>query len=301
MVTSAEVINLPLQPNRTELGNETSWVNEEVLSIRGIAEISGGMVAYERLKPNIITDPTDVVIVPGFVGIKPAYDKLGQAFARQGREVVTLRPVRTQRFLNAVHPRHLLHPLLLQSQAVWAVMKDIHDDDGVDRFDLWCHSLGGPVGCSTAEHKPEYIRSINLVGSAGMDGHTPFSLAQRLYDAGLEIGKTAPGLDIDRLRTARHVAYYTLLNPFRTTAEALAVSGIDNRPSVQRIRNLGIKVARTQLELDPFFPTAHITDEDKAAVDTFRFIPGLGHLGPQTEPELVARDSILAFDQLLAA
>lgn len=262
--------------------------HENVFIAEHQAYIGEGRVKYTRFSPVELEEETPIIIVPGYAGIEPAYTELGYAMAHAGKRVAyTIRPVR-RHGKAALHPNHLLHPLRLPSQAIGEVVKDALMLHGIDTVDLMSHSLGGPTSIDTALHRPHRFRLINLVGSAGLTGHNAVDLAKSFPGALMDIGRNIPNLPVDRRRAARHVLHYLFENVPRTVLEAVAISGADINEDIQRIRELGIKVVRTQLLTDPFFPTSKVSEADKTAVDAYLELDD-GHLGPLVQPVAMSR------------
>ncbi len=285
-----------------DVAQKHQQLDENIVRIDDTAEIAGAMIAYSYYRVRRPIDDRPVVISPGFAGIKPAYEGLGQALANAGREAITIRPVRRQRWTSSVSPVHLLRPLRLPSQAVWAVMRDVRDNYGVDQYDVLAHSMGGATIMGVVNKKPDYVRAVNLAGSVGLDEHTPWSLGRKLPAAAYEIATSMLKLDLDRKRAARHILHYSLQNPFRTVTEALAVSNCDIRADVKLARDRGIRFGRLQFRNDPFFPLADISEEAKSAVDLYQEFPGAeaGHLTPLLQPERVARINQAMLEKMLA-
>lgn len=259
-------------------------IRARVIKETGWAPLANGYMNYSRFEPEQVEDPTPIIIVPGYAGIEPAYENLGYAMAYFGkREAYTIHPVRRHKFTDAVHPTHLFNPLRLPGQAVYAVMRVARDLHASDQFDLYCHSMGGPTGIGTTLEKPDYIRIINLAGSAGLNGHNAFSLGRKLPGVVADIARSIPEVDIDPIAAVRHITEYLFNNLPRTMLEAAAVSQCDIREQVRTVRCAGKIVVRTQFTDDPFFPTAEVTEEDKRKVDCYTETPG-GHLIPIIQP-----------------
>lgn len=279
----------PIEILPPELPNFTlEEAHEHVFAYETTVYAGEGEVNTTRFVPDEVEDEVPVVIVPGYAGIESAYTELGYAMAYGGKRVAyTMTPVR-RHGAAALHPNHFLHPLRLPSQAVNAVAKTemyLHGDVGVD---LFCHSLGGPTGIGAALHRPEYFRLINLAGSAGLTGHNALDLARSVPGAAVDVGRNILKLPIDRRRAARHLLHYLFDNVPRTVLEAVAISGTDINDDVQRVRDIGIKVVRTQFIRDPFFPTSKVSDEDKTVVDAYLEVDD-GHLGPLLQPVVMSR------------
>ena len=67
------------------------------------------------------------------------------------------------------------------------------DEDGLERFDLFGHSLGGLVAAQLAARRPELVRKLVLVAPVGIPFGRPFvghavPLARALVDARRQVG-----------------------------------------------------------------------------------------------------------------
>lgn len=274
------------------LAPETSH-SAQTVCLQGLTAVSGSRVHYTLEMPNNPVDTLPAIIVPGFGGIKPAYKPLRQALAQMGKPAVSYRPPRVQDAYHSLHPMHILHPEQLPSMATWAVMKDIHNRYGLDKFDLIGHSMGGFTAALTAQHKANRVRSLTLMASAGLNGHTPFSLSRRVpkfvrHELLPAIGKI--NLE-DNWQAARHVLDYVFSNPLRTVAEGMAVAHCDIRPVVNNLGKVGVKRAVLLFPADEFFPLEEVQSNAQHLVDILEVYGHERgkHITPQLEPECVGR------------
>lgn len=251
-----------------------------VACFEGVAEHDGAKVACKRFEPLDITPKGTVLVAPGYLGIQPSYENFGHAMALEGWNTLIIRMLRRHQLKNEIHPTHILDPLLLSSQALWAVIKENRTIFGIEEVSAVSHSTGGPTTMKMLDAKPNAVKSVLLVGSAGLDHHSSFSLATKLPGGVLEILRAIPKLDLDRRRAARHLLHYAFQDPFRTAREAIAVSSADINDSIAKARASGVKVGRLQFKADPFFPINNILDSDKLDVDLYREYhdPNAGHL-----------------------
>jgi hypothetical protein len=261
--------------------------------IEGSIETADFHVAYS-VYLSTAADPYNVKLTaPGYFGIQPSYECFGAALAETDNNAIVIRPQRKQKIIKALHPNHLLKPLRLPSQVLRAVIKDSQNNFDFEEYDILAHSMGGPTAMHLTDNRPENIRSVLLIGSAGLDRHTPVSLGSKLPFAAREVIPAIPKLQLNRPQAARHILHYALANPLRTFSEGIAVGRSDIHESIAKARKLGIAVGRLQFKADPFFPVKSITDIDKKSVDIYEEFPDTkaGHLALLLHPQEVAEFS----------
>lgn len=268
---------------------QASVVSEK---IEGYAEVAGARVNYTYENPLESTDDVPALIVPGYVGIKPAYDRFRSEIVQTGKPAITLRPVRSQALSAALHPNYLLHPTGLPSRMAYGVLSDIQQRHGIDRFDAVGHSMGGLVVSLVAQRHPDKIRSASFVASAGLEDHSLAVMSKRLPSfLQHELIPNVPHLMMEsEARALYEMFYYIWRNPLRTCVEGIAVSHCDIRPALPRLGELGIKTAVLNFASDRLTCNQSIEDEVGPLVDHLETHPRreLGHLAPQLEPKLVA-------------
>lgn len=251
------------------------------------AHIGGAAVKYTVEEPETIIDEVPLVFIQGFMGPELVYQDMRHATAQRGRVSVTIGRAGFQHPKATFSLNHLLAPQRLTSQSPYAVIKEL----GYDKVDAVCHSMGGPIGANLADRKPERFRSLILLGSAGLTGHSVFSLAQRLPYAAAEITRGMPEL-IRRygLSSAHAMADYFYRNPLRPPFEALDVSRQDIRQTIPRLEEEhGVRVGVGAFVKDCFFDEQIMRDEVGATVSHFVDIEAelAGHIAPQLQPEIV--------------
>lgn len=233
-----------------------------------------------------LVDNIPVILGAGLGAPEMAYDKLSSAIALTGRMAIIYTPPRTQSGARAYMPHDLLHPLDLQSKAIWGVMKAAKEKIEVDQFHIVGHSTGGQTGSTAALHHPESVRSLILVGSAGLDGHKLPNMGPRAFR--FVRHELVPAI-IKEPTLAIRALLHNARSPGRLMREAVAVSNCDTRANIQALRQLHIPVAALQLPDDSFFPlekqaaTAQIVDDYRSISD-----PRANHLAPQLKAQEVA-------------
>lgn len=271
-------------------------------TINGVARIAGAEVRYTYELPQQVIDEVPLLIVPGYGGVKSAYQRLRQTVAAHGKPAVSFRPPRNQSMLGGLSPAHLLQPSKLQSQASWAVMRDIEMADGPGEFDLLAHSMGGQTAINAALHKPEHVRSIIFMASAGLDLHTLRDMRER----GTNFLKEELFPNLGRLAMGHHpkiapdTLHYIFRNSRRTIQEGISVANCDIREKVKSLGGIGIKTAALQFPADRLFPLDGVVKHSSKLFDVFRVYsdPNAGHLTPQLDPVNVARANLSILEEL---
>ncbi len=240
--------------------------------------------------PDVITDDTPCLIIPGFGGSEPAYAKLRGEIALSGRVAATYRPPRTRGLSFAPDGS----PERLQSKAAYAVTKRLHELYPDTQVDLVTHSMGGWLGAGIALHKPDKIRSLTLISSAGLTEHNLLKLTPGAINMsknlllGMRNGlpfEITPDTVIEALS-------HFVRNPVRTSGEALAVGTCNIRDTIPALGKLGVRVAILQLEHDELFKESVVAEIAKDLTQHYGIIPGLGHAGPITHPTEVAAATV---------
>lgn len=256
--------------------------------------VGAGAIAHYTLEvPQDTEDDVPFIMVNGFCGFKSSYAALRHELALDGKPTATLKPVRLQELKHMLHPTHVLHPELVQSMSVGAVANALNEKHGYRQFDLGGHSWGGPIATHMAERTPQHIRSLSLVASAGLDGHSVADMVRRVPK---ELYREILPYGMSRLRqgdakTVLQVMKHALTNPARTGLEGLSAATSDIRPAVQRLGSLGIATLGIQYASDEFFMIDKVREHCRDILDAIieHPDPRMGHLGPQRDPVGTAR------------
>lgn len=247
--------------------------------------------------PLAAQDKVPLLYIPGYQGIKPAYYQARTHTARYGRRAISFKVDRWQEWLADFHPKHALHPERLHVQAVKGIMDFYSQLYGFEQYDLSGHSMGGWIAALVAERWPHLVRSVILDASAGLEPHNALTLAPRLPL--FAFGELIPGAINGRLgfenlslrKVALQGLLHSVINPYRTASEGLAVSRCDVRPKLTTIREKGIKTAIVGYGSDRLLPVSKMYQHARHLVDEFIVFPinEAGHLGPQGYPAEVAQ------------
>ncbi|MEO8863186.1 MAG: alpha/beta fold hydrolase [Candidatus Saccharimonadales bacterium] len=266
----------------------------ETRLFHGVARLCGVGVKYTYEQSRNITDPVPLGFVNGYGGVKSSYRDVRHHSALAGKSAFTLQPVRSMSLKNTIEMRHLVHPELLPSMAVWAVMKAISAEHGIEEYDLSGHSLGGFIATNVAEHKPENVRSLILVASAGLERHNLRTMAKR--GPGFIRHGLIPSLphlrkQLDTKSVIKQEANYMLRNPVRTIGEGFAAGRCNITRQVKHVGMMGIKTAALQFASDRLFLLDEVASQSASAVDIFSVFadPDAGHMAPILDPEAVVK------------
>jgi pimeloyl-ACP methyl ester carboxylesterase len=258
-----------------------------------VTKIGGAVVRYSLETPADTTDDVPVVIIPGFCGIRSAYDQLAHALAERGKPAITVQPVRGRLFPASLIPRRPEPVDKLASQAVWGAMRDTKERHGYETFDVLAHSMGGLIATRLVEHQADSIRSVTYLASAGLDGdHSPRTMLARTLNGGAEdlLALVKSLKPVSDALASREVLHYVLRNPLRTVREALAVSTCNLTEDVQNVGYLGVKTAALQFAADRYFPLSLVEAHSGNAFKHFEVYGDTlaGHNAQQSDPEGVA-------------
>lgn len=262
--------------------------------IKGVARVAGANVKYTLEIPEEITDGVPIGIAHGYGGVQDAYAAFRNSIARNGKPAYTYSPPRNQHWWVGLGPDHLTHPDKLLSQAAWVVTKQIMacKEPGIesDYVDLVGHSMGGPTSTTLAERKPDHIRSITYLASAGLDGHSIAEMVRnRLPRFGTSEGaRTVLNREIilhevEELEFVLQALGYWVKNPYRALAEGLIVGNVNIQ---DRVRNISAKDTKTGVigcKYDHLISAEKSIENTEDYVDATRILP-FGHLAPQRHP-----------------
>lgn len=283
---------------KLEVIEETSREVGSLIIVKGYARIADAVTHYTITEPHPddVEDPTGILIVNGFGGIKEAYTDLDTTFALNGRRSISFKPIRKQGYKGRLDIRHRVNPLKLHSQGAYAVMRAVQEEQGIEQFDVAGHSLGGVAGTDVARHHPNLVRSLILMGSAGLEDHNLAVMASRV-PAFLR-DELVPALPILRERHGSSTIVkefeYLLESPSRTLTEMVAVSRADITNRVRLVGQLGVMTAALQFNEDRLFFTENVRTKSAWAFDEFRVYSDMlaGHIAPQIDPEGVAQETL---------
>ncbi|MFC5907536.1 3-oxoadipate enol-lactonase [Streptacidiphilus monticola] len=179
--------------------------------------------------------------------------------------------------------------------ALAALVLELADSLGIDRFAYAGDSLGGAVGSWLAVHHPERVASLVLVCTSARFGEPGawHERAARVRAEGLDwLVRTAParwftpgyeGTDAGRALIADHAE----ADPAGYAACCDALAGFDLRADLGRITAPTLVVAGRQ---DAATPPGHARQlADGIADSTLVEITGAAHLAPAEQPERVLR------------
>ncbi len=266
------------------------------------AESPWGPVDYTTRPAAKPTDEVPIVIIKGFCGIPEAYQDFQDGLSDLGRHAVNPYVPRSLPLPHELHPGNLLHPHRLASYGTKAVMKDLHDNFGVEQFDLLVHSKGGRDVMWVANHLSEYIRSVIFMGSVGTGHNHLWDFPDRIVNFGRReipaIAKFAWEKKSWRLLGSfvNHVA----IRPHRTIGEVLTIHDANLRGRIQALGFLGVNTAVLEMANDTLIPPEDTDPKIIAEADlheTFETGKAI-HAAPITQPREVANQVVKIFEQL---
>ncbi|WP_166020479.1 3-oxoadipate enol-lactonase [Streptomyces chilikensis] len=173
-----------------------------------------------------------------------------------------------------------------------ALVLDLADGLGVERFAYAGVSLGGAVGLHLAIHHPERVSSLAVIcSSSHFNGAGPWEERAAAVRAGgraamAELAGSAgarwftPGFTVDRL-----VQDHREADPASYAACCDALASFDVRERLGSVRVPTLLIAGRE---DPATPPAHLREiADAVPGASLTEIPGASHLAPAERPEAV--------------
>lgn len=158
-----------------------------------------------------------------------------------------------------------------------------------DKVDVVGHSYGGDIGVKYALRHPENVANLVLLKPVGQEKPDPMRFVPRLRPFATEellpfLGHPAPDLTIkDAWRAIQHFGY----SPLQTLGEMWACMRADHR---DKLWGLGEKMGLAIItgDKDKLIPADPI--EELSALLVHHYVRlETGHLGPQKEPDIVAK------------
>lgn len=265
--------------------NRTGEIPTEIL--RGKTMVGAATLYFTAETPVELSDDVPILFVQGFMGPELVYENLRHASTQHGRRAITVGRAGWQRPCAILGKHHRLRPHTVTEQSPWAVVKAL----GEDEVDVVGHSLGGPIGVGMALRRHDHVRSLTLLGPAGVTDDNLLTLGLRLPAAAAEIKRGLPSMYKSYgLRGALAILDYVYKNPARLVGEAITAANSDIKPGLSQLGELGVKTAIGAFTKDCFFDEADMRKNSESIVDIFEDIEAnrAGHIAPQLEYETVA-------------
>lgn len=255
---------------------------KEIFTTVGGASLTGVIES-----PATIHDTTPIVWGQGYLGAQLFYEPARHATTQYNRTSVSIGRAGRQTPLAMLSKNHFLKPHTVTQQSPGAILKELD----ADFVDIAAHSMGGPISMETALRHPDQVRTLVLLGSAGLTGHGIPDLASKMPSAVQEVRRNMSGL-VEKFGAAgaMAIARYFYGNPIRPIAEAMYVARADIRAKIPIVRDLGVKVVVVAFAEDCFFDAKRMRDEVGDDVDLFIDLEAdlAGHIAPLLQPNLVA-------------
>lgn len=291
----------------TECDASLPEVAPSLIQLRSLIKVDGAKVPYTvtTADTSSLSRGTAALMIGGFYSCEAGYLSYAEENASHGLPTITFEPPRHQG-MRSLLPSSLWHPERLLPHAAYAIASDAQKEYGIRDFDLVGHSMGGKAaydaaGFAIRQMNGPNIRSIALIGSAGVTGHNVAELAVKLPKLRKEMVEAIARDPRRRNEILRRGLAYGLMNPYRTAGEALRVSNCEitaeglEELSDNYVNTMGLFYAR-----DGFFPA----DRARARIGNVVqwFMEGqpaqAGHLAPHTHPAHVAADHRYALQQV---
>lgn len=248
--------------------------------------IGGAIVRRTRFVPDQLSDDVPVIINGGWCAPAKLYFKLAAGVAESGRDVSVVHPPRSQDLRHSISSDNFKDVLRLQSQANWAILREL------EYADIVAHSMGLVIALRTANQKPNNMRSISASGGAGLDGpHGVTRMALRCLGEATDFNYRT---GIFPLQTLSHV----LRDPVRTAREGVSAARADVHLDLEQARSNGIKIGAFLFGKDKLFSPEAILHHSGTHFDSFEIIPDAKHNYPITNPAEHAAQQATSLRQL---
>lgn len=260
-------------------------------------------------KPSPLAGGEIAVITPGFGGMKFTSRALRRALADEGVPAVSYEPLRgDDRSLT----ERLADPQRLHEETLSAVIEDLDQVAGIrfmsgdgpekHKVILLPHSMGGLAATRYALGREETVDSVLFLQSVGFGSpnlpqlvrnmpRRMFGSLQREFLPFLTSGH----IDL-KAKYAFGILDYYLANPARTIGEIRSCLTDDLDEMVLALGASGINTAYAHAEHD-ILVTAN-RERTSGVVHLFEEVKGIGHLGPQSKPDRVARWAVATETEL---
>jgi pimeloyl-ACP methyl ester carboxylesterase len=277
----------------------------EVKHMTGTTKIAGDNLKFTYTTPSreeLLSDPNPLLLNHGWFTTGEIYQGLANAVAQRGKSVITYS--RSDRpSLCDINPLVVVQAAKLMSMDAWAVMRKIKDEMGHKSFDIYGHSLGGRTSVDIATHKPEYIGSVLLDGSCGLNRYGLRKEIQLLFGEFIphellpSIGRLA--LLNAPQQTAKTI-YRAIHSPLRTAAEGIDAGTANLHEGLQKLSKMGKGRIAIHSQQDAFFPLEAVRHDSHHLFNIFevRRDPCSQHIAPITDPEDTADIIISVLDQI---
>lgn len=303
---------------------DTFRPDPHLVTIPGVTEVRDAQIEWTASHRRNESSSIATVIGPGYFGVDLMYGAAREAGAWQNGVTVTVKPPRRQEHH---HIHDDFHPTALLPAALWAVVKDVQDELGIELVDLLGHSMGGRAVAQCATYQARRflrngemhkfpIRSVTMADSVGSTGHNPLELSARSILIAKQLHNKQKDMkfasaDADRMRRARReTRNYLRDNPIRTLQEGFCCGMGDlrrdldflNRVKFLSPHSVEIPTAVLTHEDDSFFPGARARKHLRNSPTLiYSGTPAYGadHFAPQLFPEEFMQDHGIILDQIL--
>lgn len=258
----------------------------------------------------VVTEPTGtsehlekpaIIIKHGFMASRPAYSEFARHLAASGNRVVHYGMPRSSKLGRQYHPKNLINPLRIHSQALNGISHMLHEryPDSPKKHRLIGHSMGGLAVSKFIAYRPDAVDSAILLGSAGLAEHSFSQMVQRAVQAvGSEIVPFVRDSSWEtKAELGKHSLWHIARNPLFLLREGYQAATGNALPLVNHARQSGVKVGAIWMAEDTFFPLHEIDESVQSHFDQASITAG-NHLSPQEFPKQSAKEALIMFDRL---
>jgi len=274
--------------------------SQEVITFEGQVKIPSTDcgVNYSGTMPMELSDTHMNIVVPGFGGIKKAYQSFERHMASdEGLFTISYVPARSS--------SNKLDPQQVHEDTIGAITQDIADSGVLDdlpngtvvdlsEFSATLHSMGAIAGTRYALNKPDELVKLGYLNPVGFEENGPFAKYLKRIGpcAAIEI---LPGfvkgdfVDHRSLTAGLKMGKHLLGNVVHTVGEVVTCHTSDLRRDVLRLDKMGVSSGIILGGKDRLVPAKASFKGASHLVDHCEIIEDLDHFGPQKRPRETAK------------
>ena len=239
------VIILNMETGQREQGKSLSF--EAQFSRREHKKISGREIELVDITPPQISDPTPILLAPGWSENPSTYEKSLKIIYGEKRRALTI---------GYSQRGEETHPDVEVRKA--SLLLQVLEDKGIKKADVIAHSEGAIYTLIAATIEPDRFRNVVLDKPAGLIGHdSKTALMGRFVKLMIQEAVLRPKGVTDptgAVRAGLRTALYCAENPKRVMEELDALTSYDISDLIGVLKDKGVMVSVISGVDDPLFP-----------------------------------------------
>lgn len=260
--------------------NETDSIKprtfeEQFNTVNQVTMPNGEVVNYFDIIPqrtpenHELTDPTPIILSPGWGAGHKAYKSVAKECFMAGREVILTDPIENTMAKESSHNVTTMSNRLPNVQRLIAVLEHnrTSKDDPNLKTDVIAHSQGSIYAVLAALERPDLVRSIVFTGPVGMIGDDSFwkIIGRFLPVVGRSLTRDLLSNPASGFATNMSLTKHVVKHPKRAIKEIHEMAEFRMDDLLYDLRLLGVKVGILQWAADSVFPHQRI--EEKVAIE----------------------------------